>query len=584
MREVLTRADGRVEAGPAVDRWYRSYGLLLSLAVGMVAAALVVATAYHLPVRDPDDSLVGPVYVRLPAIAVGCFLLDVVVRSLRRGGPRGLRATVPRVVAERWSGPRIRLVLVGLVSWYLTYVAFRNLKSYVPFVRPDMADETLLRLDRVLALGHDPAALLHDLLGTGVAAHLMSLTYVSWILFLSLSLLVALFWTENLDTAAWYVTAVAVNWVLGATLYYLVPSVGPVYAQPSLFAELPDLATTRIADSWMDDRLHMLADPFGTPALQTIAAFASLHVSVMVTAVLICRFARLRPAWIQGALWFFLALNVLATVYLGWHYVVDVLGGVAVGMVAVWLAAYGTGNRHRLPVLGRRRPRRVDMPGGREVGPSSVHRFWTVPTAVTVVRTIGSVGASALALALSSTPLLFLGLGIYWVGDIADGWLARRLDQETRTGAVADILCDRLCAGLFYGGLLWLQVAPVLPVATYLVEFMVLDLVLSLAFLAWPFVSPNYFYLVDRRTWAVNWSPVAKSVNSSVFLLLLLAGVPELAGAFAVGLITLKTVSLARVLRLERPSGHQAAGAARWRSGATGRLVTATGRGPYGPR
>jgi len=357
---MVARTESAVEAVAAQQRWFRSYGLQVVLAVGLFGAAVLVATIYHLPVRDPDDSIVGPVYVRLPLIAVGCFLVDVFVRSVRRGGLLGLRSTIPAVVRERWPGPRVRLVLIGLASWYLAYVGFRNLKSYVPFVRPHMVDDTLLHIDRVLALGHDPATVLHDLLGTGVAAHLMSLTYVAWILFLSLSLLVALFWTRDLDTACWYVTAVAVNWVLGVVIYYLVPSVGPIYASPSLFADLPETQAARIAQSWMADRSEMLADPFGTPALQTVAAFASLHVSVMVTASLVARMGRVRPVSIQWGLWSFLLLNVLATVYLGWHYVVDVLGGMTVGVAAVGIAAYGTGNKHRLPSLLPRHPGRAD--------------------------------------------------------------------------------------------------------------------------------------------------------------------------------------------------------------------------------
>ncbi len=591
---MLTGAERRSEPGAELHRWYRSYGLLLGLAVGLFGTAVLVAASYNLPLRDPDDTLVGPVYFRLPAIAVGCFLIDVLVRSIRRGGLLTLRTTIPVILRERWPAPRIRLVLVGLVSWYLTYVAFRNLKSYVPFVQPHLMDDTLLRIDRVLAFGHDPATVLHDLLGTGVAAHLMSLTYVSWILFLSLSLLIALFWTQNLDTASWYVTAVAVNWVLGVALYYLVPSVGPVYARPELFADLPDLATTRIADSWMADRVEMLADPFGTPALQTVAAFASLHVSVMVTAVLISRMGRLRPVSVQWALWFFLVLNVLATVYLGWHYVVDVLGGVAIGVAAVWIAAYGTGNRHRLPTLMPRRGRRHEgdraaTAQGGDVPPqahgyrrSTPERFWTAPTVVTLLRTIGSLGVTALALGLRSTPLLFAGLAIYWLGDIIDGWLARRLDQETRVGAVADIVSDRLSAGSFYAGVVWLDIAPALPVAVYLAEFMVVDLLLSLAFLAWPLVSPNYFYLVDRWTWRINWSPVAKSINSAAFLvLLLLTGDPVLATWFAVALLIIKGGSLARVMRMDLPNVRTRTGAGaggRW-SGVPVRLLTPRGRG-----
>ena len=223
---------------PSADRdvrpWYRAYGLQVVLALGLFGAALLIARIQHLPVRDPDDSIVGPSYIRLPLLAVACFLVDVVARALHGGGLAGWRSRVPVIVRERWSAPRVRLVLIGMGSWYLAYVGFRNLKSYVPFVRPHMLDDELLRLDRSLALGHDPATVLHDLMGTGFAAHLMSLTYVAWIVFLTLSLVIALFWTSNIDTACWYVTAVAVNWVLGVSIYYLVPSTGPIYARPEL--------------------------------------------------------------------------------------------------------------------------------------------------------------------------------------------------------------------------------------------------------------------------------------------------------------------------------------------------------------
>ncbi len=367
MRVETPAADTQVRA------WQRAYGMQVVLAIGLMGAAFLVAQIQHLPLRDPDDSIVGPSYVRLPLIAVICFLIDVIARSFRGGGGLvGWRVRVRAVVRERWTAPRVRLVLIGLSSWYLAYVGFRNLKSYVPFVRPHMLDDDLLRLDRDLALGHDPATLLHNLLGTGFAAHLMSFTYVAWIVFLTLSLVMALFWTSDIATACWYVTAVAVNWVLGVTIYYLVPSTGPIYARPEMFADLPVTQVTHIAHSWLVDRTDMLADPFGTDALQTIAAFASLHVSVMVTASLIAMMIGLRPIWIQWFLWVFLVLNVLATVYLGWHYLLDVFGGVAIGVTAVWVAAWGTGNAHRLPSLvpdSSRGCPRPDFPGVRRVRP-----------------------------------------------------------------------------------------------------------------------------------------------------------------------------------------------------------------------
>ena len=45
-----------------------------------------------------------------------------------------------------------------------------------------------------------------------------------------------------------------------------------------------------------------------------------------------------------------------------------------------------------------------------------------------------------------------LAYAVYWVGDIADGWAARRLGQETRAGAVLDIVSDRACTAVLCVG------------------------------------------------------------------------------------------------------------------------------------
>ena len=90
----------------------------------------------------------------------------------------------------------------------------------------------------------------------------------------------------------------------------------------------------------------MLFDPFATHAVQTIAAFASLHVGIMVTVCLMAELLRL-SAGSGSPMWVFLGLTVLATVYLGWHYFADALGGVVLGAAGVWIAALGTGNHVR---------------------------------------------------------------------------------------------------------------------------------------------------------------------------------------------------------------------------------------------
>jgi membrane-associated phospholipid phosphatase len=88
----------------------------------------------------------------------------------------------------------------------------------------------------------------------------------------------------------------------------------------------------------------VLADPRGADTLQTVAAFASLHVAIMMTICLVAELINL-PRWVRTTSWVFLGLTILSTVYLGWHFAADVLGGLVMGSVAVWLAGMATGNR-----------------------------------------------------------------------------------------------------------------------------------------------------------------------------------------------------------------------------------------------
>jgi hypothetical protein len=313
----------------------------------MALAAVLVAWEHHLPIRDPDGANL-PTWFRLPVIVGSAVVLDVLARWVllaRRAGRSG-RPSLRAVAVERWDRDQIRFTLSGLVTWYIAYVAFRNLKSYVPFVRDGVADTELARLDRWLWLGHDPAVVLHDLLGTSWANWVASATYLIWIGLVPASLAIALVWTRRSTYGAWYVTAISIDWCLGVVLYYLVPSLGPTYSHPQWFASLPHTPNTSVRDALLADRVEVLAGPWGTHTVQTIAAFASLHVAVMVTICLVVEAMRL-PVAVRVAAWTFLGLTMLATVYLGWHFFVDVVAGVGVGVAAFVLGALATGNALR---------------------------------------------------------------------------------------------------------------------------------------------------------------------------------------------------------------------------------------------
>ena len=313
------------------------------LAIASALATLLFATLLGVPVRDPDQVL-GSRFWMVPVAMAVLWAADIVPRAISRSGwrPRAWREAIPEVIRERWTRRRVIGVVVAIISFYVVYLSYRNAKSFLPLVRPESYDAFLFDVDRVLFLGSDPGTLLHDLLGTGVAAHVMSTAYLFFLSFIPISLGLALVWSRDARPGLWYVTALSLNWVLGIFSYYLIPAFGPIYVAPFMFDELPATGASRLQELLATDRLSFIITPEVSEQAQSIAAFASLHVSIVFTAALIARVLRV-PKALEIGLWIFLGLTVLSTVYLGWHYFVDDIAGIAVGAAAVYLGARATG-------------------------------------------------------------------------------------------------------------------------------------------------------------------------------------------------------------------------------------------------
>ncbi|WP_327032145.1 CDP-alcohol phosphatidyltransferase family protein [Micromonospora ureilytica] len=180
----------------------------------------------------------------------------------------------------------------------------------------------------------------------------------------------------------------------------------------------------------------------------------------------------------------------------------------------------------------------------------------TVPNYITAIRTVAAVTVGIVALVSGSVALMAVSYGIYWIGDVLDGWAARRLGQETRAGAVFDIVSDRACTAVLCVGLVSLMPDVAVVAVVFLLSFLVLDTMLSLAFLCWPVLSPNYFHLVDRRVWALNWSPVAKVANTAGVIGAIAFEQYPLALGVAVAVVAVKLWSITAVVGLLERDGR----------------------------
>jgi PAP2 superfamily len=311
--------------------------------MGVVAVLTAVALGERL--KDPDGSL-GPSWFRMPTMVLGAFVIDVVPRSLWRSrrNLRAFRSHARSIITEHWTRERIRLVVIGLVSFYVTYVSYRNLKNFLPLVNRKLNDPLLHSLDTTLAFGHEPAVLLHHVLGETYAAHVLATVYLLFLPISPLSLVVYLVWSRNITYGYWYATAQCIAWALGTVSYYALPTLGPAFWYVWLYADLDQTGVTSLQRSLFYSRLDVLWAPLTTDSIQSVAGFASLHVGIILTLALVTQYTA-RHVLIRRAMWVFFVLTVISTLYFGWHYIADDIAGLAIALVAVYLAALGTGQK-----------------------------------------------------------------------------------------------------------------------------------------------------------------------------------------------------------------------------------------------
>ena len=274
----------------------RAYALLVGIATIMGLLAIFTAFAVDRSVVDPDGFL-GPSWLRLPLLIGGAFLADLVPRSLwvARAHPRGMIDVVRERVRTHWTRERLMLVVLGLVCFYVTYVSYRNLKSFLPFVMgSDKYDRELHLVDRRSSSATSPAVVLHDLLGTGVSAHLLSTIYLWFLPLVPLALTAWLIWSRNISYGYWFVTSQCIAWTLGTPSYYALPTLGPGFAYPWLYEDLDATATSTLMEALLygrQDVNHAVLEG----AVQSVAGFASLHCAITLLVALMVQSTLQQP-------------------------------------------------------------------------------------------------------------------------------------------------------------------------------------------------------------------------------------------------------------------------------------------------
>lgn len=239
------------------------------------------------------------------------------------------------LVRGRFLSPRAEAILyrITLISTVeLSYFAFRRM---LPVVNQASLDTALYDLDLRL-FGLEPAFAIQPYI-TPALTEWFSFFYFGYFFLICAHVVTLVFFSRDRQAQHEFTFGVLLTFCVGHVIYMLVPGFGPGVAMAA------DFSVDFPRGPWFDTMLHTVETGGAQKDI-----FPSIH-TAMPTFITLwsCRHRNKLPFRYTWPLVAFVSLNIiLATMYLRWHYLIDVVAGFSLGSFAFWISAPVT--RHEL--------------------------------------------------------------------------------------------------------------------------------------------------------------------------------------------------------------------------------------------
>ena len=318
---ILSRAN-TLEATPAstAPRTPRRWLLTLSLNDWIVLAYLallnvaVLSSNSSSPTRDRVTAEVSILLVVFATVVLGLIRSDVLTHP------------VLRPLAFRLSH-------YGCIQ--LTYFIMRG---FLPIVNPGSLDRELHQLDLSL-FGLEPALVFERWVSSGTTEW-FAFFYYGYFFVLGLHVIPIIFFSREPRILSEFALGLLIVLSVGQSLYLVVPGYGPANGLPALFSrELP-------SGVWWNLVKELVASAGAQKDI-----FPSIHTAAP-TFILLFSFhnrAHLPYRFTWPLVAFFSFNIIIATMFLRWHWLVDIVAGLTLALTAYLVGVLGTRweTRHR---------------------------------------------------------------------------------------------------------------------------------------------------------------------------------------------------------------------------------------------
>jgi hypothetical protein len=242
---------------------------------------------------------------------------------------------------------RGRLFLRDWIPFIGLFLAYELMRGYADNFGLGVHVTDVIAVERFLFLGHIPTQVLQDWLHPATGFDLVAmLSVIFYFLHFPLPIAVGFFlWLRRRSTYYDYVAALIILSMAGFVTYLLLPVAPPWWANEHGFLDgvlkLRDQGFAELSSAaGFSQANYVYSYTFYDINPNEVAAFPSLHAGYPFLAFLFARRAFGRAGWLMLA---YCACVWFAIVYLGEHYVVDAIGGIAYAAVAYWAVMHAPG-------------------------------------------------------------------------------------------------------------------------------------------------------------------------------------------------------------------------------------------------
>ncbi len=254
-------------------------------------------------------------------------------------------------VALIWWWPELRRPRSG--RWLFFYVAgiylYTVLRAYADDAGMAVQAQYVIAFDRVLFLGNVPTVELQRALFTPWRIDIIDLLAVAthWSFFVVPHAMFALLWFRRRTLAAKYAAAMLITLYSALVLFWLAPTVPPWLA-----ARQGDLSETYRVMNFVTRGLDVDAyrELYGTMAgPNAVASVPSIHMALTFLVLLAVRDTYPRLTWPMVG---YNVVMAFSLVYLGEHYVFDLVVGMLIAAVAYYALRFSQVSRQPSPSSG----------------------------------------------------------------------------------------------------------------------------------------------------------------------------------------------------------------------------------------